>query len=392
MATDKEGKRPIIIKKKKVIAAGHHGGAWKVAYADFVTAMMAFFMVMWLVSTVSKEQRAALFDYFKNPSMEPGKAPKPAPGQAGPGGASTSPINLRGGLDAPRTFSQTPDIGGPVAQIGPSAQPTDVSEAQKIAEAAENRQLESLMAELREAISKSQALEPFKDQLLLDITPEGLRIQIVDAQNRPMFDLGSATLKNYTDEILRELSPYLGSVPNRISLTGHTDTTPYSAQAGYTNWELSADRANAARRALERGGLAADKVARVVGLSSSVLFDKAQPRNPINRRISIIVMTKRAEEAALKTDVPVGPGGVPLEATGAMVTPGGPGTGAQIAGDGPTPKVDPMATQALPPSSTDTPNWVPPVPSVAPARPSIASAQDTAAAARAVLEKQKPAP
>jgi hypothetical protein len=104
--------RPIIIKRKKVIAGGHHGGAWKVAYADFVTAMMAFFMVMWLVSTVSKEQRAAMFDYFKNPSMEQGKSPKPAPGQAGPGGASTSPINLRGGLDAPRTFSQTPDIGG----------------------------------------------------------------------------------------------------------------------------------------------------------------------------------------------------------------------------------------------------------------------------------------
>ncbi len=414
MATDKEGKRPIIIKKKKVIAAGHHGGAWKVAYADFVTAMMAFFMVMWLVSTVSKEQRAALFDYFKNPSMEPGKAPKPAPGQAGPGGASTSPINLRGGLDAPRSFSQTPDIGGPVAQIGPAAQPTDVSEAQKIAEAAENQQLESLMAELREAISKSQALEPFKDQLLLDITPEGLRIQIVDAQNRPMFDLGSATLKNYTEDILRELSPYLGSVPNRISLTGHTDTTPYSAQAGYTNWELSADRANAARRALGRGGLAADRVARVVGLSSSVLFDKVQPRNPINRRISIIVMTKRAEEAALKTDVPVGPGGAPVEASGAtagadagvsvgasaaartgagaMVTPGGPGIGPKITGDGPTPKVDPMAAQALPPSPTATPNWVPPVPSVVPARPTIASAQDTAAAARAVLGKQKAAP
>ena len=106
-------------------------------------------------------------------------------------------------------------------------------------------------------------------------------------------------------------------MPNRISLTGHTDTTPYSAQAGYTNWELSADRANAARRALGRGGLAADRVARVVGLSSSVLFDKVQPRNPINRRISIIVMTKRAEEAALKTDVPVGPGGAPVEASGA---------------------------------------------------------------------------
>jgi chemotaxis protein MotB len=159
------------------------------------------------------------------------------------------------------------------------------------------------MAELRQAVSKSQALEPFKDQLLLDITPEGVRIQIVDAQNRPMFDVGSARLRDYTVAILRELAPYLDSVPNRISLTGHTDIRPYPSTNGYTNWELSADRANAARRALTGGGLPDAKIARVVGLSSSVLFDKQDPQNPINRRISIVVMTKQAEEAALKTDI-----------------------------------------------------------------------------------------
>jgi chemotaxis protein MotB len=159
------------------------------------------------------------------------------------------------------------------------------------------------MAELRTAVNKSQALEPFKDQLLLDITPEGVRIQIVDAQNRPMFDVGSARLRNYTTAILRELAPYLDSVPNRISLTGHTDIRPYPSTNGYTNWELSADRANAARRALTAGGLPDNKISRVVGLSSSVLFDKRDPQNPINRRISIVVMTKQAEEAALKTDV-----------------------------------------------------------------------------------------
>jgi chemotaxis protein MotB len=303
------GKRPIIIKRRKIVAGGHHGGAWKVAYADFVTAMMAFFMVMWLISSVNDEQRAALFDYFKNPSMQDGRSAKPAPGQMGPGGASTSPINMRGGLDAPRTrMTEEPNIGAPVAAIGPSAEKETVQEeeARRIAEEADKRQLESLMEELRKAISQSQALAPFKDQLLLDITPEGLRIQIVDDQNRPMFDLGGTSLKSYTDRILRELATYLNGVPNRVSLTGHTDTTPYSAQAGsgYTNWELSADRANAARRALEAGGMASDKVSRVVGLSSSVLFDKTNPRNPINRRISIIVMTKRAEAAALRTDVP----------------------------------------------------------------------------------------
>lgn len=273
--------RPIIIKRKKVVAGGHHGGAWKVAYADFVTAMMAFFLVMWLLAAVNPDQRAAIFEYFRNPSLENGTAAKSAPGQNGPGGASTSPINLRGALDAPRT-----------AESAETATPKDV---------AEYRQLESLLEELRQAVDRSQALKPFKDQLLLDITPDGLRLQIVDAQNRPMFDLGSSRLKDYTTAILREVGRYLNSVPNRVSISGHTDTTPYSgsAGAGYGNWELSADRANAARRALLAGGLEESKVTRVVGLSSSVLFDKTNARNPVNRRIAIIVMTKRAERAAL---------------------------------------------------------------------------------------------
>jgi len=313
-----KSERPlIIVKRRRRDAHGHHGGAWKVAYADFVTAMMAFFLVMWLVTAVSKDQRAAIFDYFKNPSMQPGKSAKPAPGQMGPGGASTSPIDLRGGLDAIRTRA------APVVDFGATAAPTptrreqtadgtasktdvkaaldekEISERQKMLE---HQQLESLMAELRDAVNKSQALQPFKDQLLLDITPEGVRIQIVDAQNRPMFDVGSARLRDYTNAILHELAPYLDSVPNRISLSGHTDIRPYPSTNGYTNWELSADRANAARRALTAGGLPDQKISRVVGLSSSVLFDKADPQNPINRRISIIVMTRQAEEAALKSD------------------------------------------------------------------------------------------
>ena len=317
----------IVVKRRKRGAHVHHGGAWKVAYADFVTAMMAFFLVMWIVTAVSKEQRAAIFDYFKNPSMEPGKSVQPAPGQMGPGGASTSPINLGGGLDATRQrISPVKDMGATAApvpargdqtkdgatsqQLVASAQQTASEEEKKIEQQvkaaqqeAEHKQLESLMAELREAVSKSQALQPFKDQLLLDITPEGVRIQIVDDQNRPMFDVGSARLRDYSKSILSELATYLSSVPNRISLTGHTDVRPYPGNGGYSNWELSADRANAARRALITGGLADDKIARVVGLASSVLFDKEHPENPINRRISIIVMTKQAEADALKSDV-----------------------------------------------------------------------------------------
>ena len=284
----KDDKPTVIVRRvKKVQAGGHHGGSWKVAYADFVTAMMAFFMVMWLVGALTTKQREAVSDYFKNPSPIPGASPAPAPGLNGPGGASNSMIKLGGTMDLPK---------GPGAEFtrNPADQPSE-AEQRKL----DQQRLEALKKELEEAISKSQALEPFKDQLLLDLTPEGLRIQIVDKQNRPMFDLGSATLKPYTQQILHELAEYLNHVPNRISLTGHTDITAYSAARGYGNWELSADRANAARRALIDGGMDDSKITRVVGLSSSVLFDKADPQNPINRRISIVVMTQAAEAAAL---------------------------------------------------------------------------------------------
>ncbi|HED4878516.1 motility protein MotB [Stenotrophomonas sp. LMG 10879] len=284
-----ETKPTVIVRRvKKAGHAAHHGGSWKVAYADFVTAMMAFFLVLWLMASTSKPERAAISEYFRNPSPLVGSSATPAPGMAGPGGASTSMIKLGGATDVSRGNSNDP------FQNQQKSIPQPVDEQQR-----DKQQLEALMKELQEAISRSQALEPFKDQLLLDLTPEGLRIQIVDKQNRPMFDLGSATLKPYTQQILHELAEYLNHVPNRISLTGHTDITAYSAARGYGNWELSADRANAARRALIDGGMDDGKITRVVGLSSSVLFDKTDPQNPINRRISIVVMTKAAEEAAL---------------------------------------------------------------------------------------------
>jgi len=364
MAKDKDGDRPIIIiRRARREEAAHHGGAWKVAYADFVTAMMAFFLVMWLITSVSKDQRAAIFDYFKNPSMQPGKAAKPAPGQAGPGGASTSPINLHGGLDAPRSYQPRPgkpamielarDVGAgsardPKEASPPTPQPQpqqdtapDPKMAAAIAEAAERKKLESLLEDLRKAIDQSQALQPFKDQLLLDITSEGLRMQIVDAQNRPMFDLGSSKLKNYTTAILHEVASYLNSVPNRISLSGHTDVKAYVGVKGYSNWELSADRANAARRALEEGGLSEAKIARVVGLASSVLFDKANPENPINRRISIVVLSKRADTPL--ADAEAGPTG------GAAAPDVAPATGGTTGASAPQPAAP--ATAALVPAN-----------------------------------------
>ena len=286
--TGKDEKPTVIVRRvKKVQGGGHHGGSWKVAYADFVTAMMAFFMVMWLVGALTTKQREAVSDYFKNPSPLVGTSPAPAPGMNGPGGASNSMIKLGGTMELPRA------PGSEFAQKAAAEQTAEERRAQ------EKQRLEALKQELEEAISKSQALEPFKDQLLLDITPEGLRIQIVDKQNRPMFDMGSARLMPYTQQILGELSRFINQVPNHISISGHTDITAYSTQIGYSNWELSADRANAARRALLEGGMDEAKVSRVIGLASSVLFDKTNPQNPINRRISIVVMTKEAEDAAL---------------------------------------------------------------------------------------------
>jgi len=169
--------------------------------------------------------------------------------------------------------------------------------------------LRELKERIEKAIETVPTLQQFKKQLLLDITSEGLRIQIVDEQNRPMFALARAELQPYTKVILHEIAKTLNDIPNKISLSGHTDATVYaSGERSYSNWELSSDRANASRRELVAGGLQEDKILRVVGLSSAVLFDKENPNNPINRRISIIVLNKKAEKLVTKenqtVDVP----------------------------------------------------------------------------------------
>lgn len=304
----------IVVRRGKRQKHGHHGGAWKVAYADFVTAMMAFFLVMWLLGIGTREQKAAISEYFQNPSMTPGTATMAPPGKFGQGGASDSMIKLGGAMDI--SHGPGKDRHGATKATGTAATGSakrDSKEIEKEARRQEKARLESLMEQLHAAIENSQAMAPFKDQLLLDITPEGLRIQIVDKLNRPMFDQGSAQLKPYTVKILHELAKFINRVPNKISIAGHTDDAPYSSDGHYSNWELSADRANAARRALVTGGLLASKMARVVGLAATVPIDKVHPGNPINRRISIIVMTKQAEDAALSQGLAradVGAGGM----------------------------------------------------------------------------------
>ena len=243
--------------------------------------------------------------------MEPGKSVKPAPGQMGPGGASTSPINLGGGLDAPKSSQQRTDLVGATVQSEP-AKPIDLktdeqkaAEAEELKKLLERKQLDALMQDLKEAINKSQALQPFKDQLLLDITPEGLRIQIIDSQNRPMFDLGSARLKPYTAEILHD-GHHLPEAPCRTASASRDTPTPRRtpASAATRTGTCPPQRANAARRAMEESGLPTDRISRVVGLASSVLFDRDNPRGAVNRRISIVVLTQKAEQEANKTDLP----------------------------------------------------------------------------------------
>lgn len=284
-----DASRPIIVvKKKRRGGHGHHGGAWKVAFADFVTAMMAFFLVMWLVATVPQEQLAGISEYLRNPSAAEGKAAVMVAGADGLGGAGASTEGAK-------------ELATPEPPP-PASAPLDEDAARRIQEEAERRRLDDLRELLTEAIASSRALAPFKDQLLIDLTPEGLRIQIVDALNRPMFDSGASQLKDYSRAILRELAPLLDQVDNRIALSGHTDAKPFVTANGYGNWELSADRANAARRALVAGGLPEAKVARVVGLASSVPLDRADPESASNRRINIVVLNRAAEEAAARTE------------------------------------------------------------------------------------------
>ncbi|MBU3696389.1 flagellar motor protein MotB [Dechloromonas sp.] len=284
--------RPIVIKRKKVVAGGAHGGAWKIAYADFVTAMMAFFLLMWLLGSTAKGDLLGIADYFQNPvkvSMA-----------GGSGSGDATSILQGGGQDLTRQAGQIKK--GDVEQ----KKSTSFSkEAQAEFRRKEQERLETLKADIEKMIEKSPQLAQFKRQMLLDITSEGLRIQIVDEQNRPMFDSGGAELKPYTREILRQIGKSLNGVSNRISLAGHTDAAQFSSGAqGFSNWELSANRANASRRELVAGGLDDSKVLRVVGLASTVLFDKNDPLNSVNRRISIVVLNQKTEQAILQEEGP----------------------------------------------------------------------------------------
>jgi chemotaxis protein MotB len=278
----------IIVKRVKKGGHGHHGGAWKIAYADFVTAMMAFFLLMWLLGSTTKGDLMGIADHFSTPLK--------VALSGGSGSGDSSSLVQGGGQDLSRAVGQVKrgDVEAERASINLQALRADQRRQ-------ELERLEALKEKIEAAISNNPKLADLSAQIRLDLTPEGLRIQIVDDQNRPMFDSGAAQVKDYMRELLREIGKVLNEVSNKVSLAGHTDSAPFgNRDRGYSNWELSADRANASRRELIAGGMDESKVVRVVGLAAAVPLEANDPRGPVNRRISIVVMNRAAEERLLR--------------------------------------------------------------------------------------------
>ncbi|MBM5570521.1 MULTISPECIES: flagellar motor protein MotB [Deefgea] len=271
-----DSQRPIVVKKIKKGGHGHHGGAWKIAYADFVTAMMAFFLLMWLLGSVSKGNLKGISDFFNNPLKV---------ANAGGSGSGDSNSVIQGGGN---------DITKQAGQVKKGDPPVQTEAAQDKKRLSELKQkFEALM---NDKIRDNSKLGQYKEQIKLDMVAEGLRIQIVDEQNRPMFKSGSSELENHAHAVLQEIAQLLNEVPNAVSLAGHTDGTQFAGgAAGFTNWELSSERANSLRRELILGGFVPGKVLRVNGFGDVIPLDKNNVYNPINRRISIVVLNKEAE-------------------------------------------------------------------------------------------------
>lgn len=264
----------IIIKRLAKCPHCAHGGAWKVAFADFMTAAMAFFLMLWVLGGVNDEEMKAMAEYFRDPTVIEA-SPSVLVESKEAGQSSDSMIDMGGFKDAPKGKEGDEDGSG---------------------KAEEKAELELLKLQIQQKIEENETLKTLKNQLKLEVTPNGLQVQVLDDRKRPMFGSGVDLPKDYAAKLLEEVGKVLAQTNKRISIAGHTDSSGYHSNAEYTNWELSADRANAARRLLLSGGVDSKKIAQVVGLSDTVPFDKENPYNPRNRRISIIVLSKEADE------------------------------------------------------------------------------------------------
>ncbi|MBK8907652.1 MAG: OmpA family protein [Rhodospirillales bacterium] len=302
--------RPIIIKKVKKGAHGHHGGAWKVAYADFVTAMMAFFLLLWLLNAVTDEQLEGISNYFAPISTtattsgaggllggETVRSDRDYPDPMGPSsGADTVQPARQGDYDETEVEgdAETPPEHDDARAVIEHA-PTDLAELapedlDDMVREREEQQFEQAKQRILEAIEAAPRLKPLADSLLIDNTPEGLRIQIVDQEGLAMFPRGSADMYLHTRKLIELIAKVIVEMPQPVAITGHTDATPYATDSGYGNWELSVDRANAARRALLQYGVPPDRVSRVVGRAATDPLLPEAPEAPGNRRLSVLML------------------------------------------------------------------------------------------------------
>jgi chemotaxis protein MotB len=304
-----QNEQPIIIKKvKKVGHAGHHGGAWKVAYADFVTAMMAFFMLLWLLNVTTEEQKRGIADYFA-----PTSASRSMSGSGGiMSGRSMDTYGSRvsdssresiileiapkakDAEDDPSSDAESEGARG-VADAGLNAQ----VQADEFAEL-EQRRFQEVEADLKQAIQEMPDFEKLAQHMITDMTPEGLRIQIVDQSTESMFQSGSADMYAHTRRMLSRIGDVVRRTKNRIAISGHTDSTAFDNGKGYTNWELSSDRAQASRRVLVDAGVPENRVASVTGKADQEPLFSENPFLPNNRRISIVLLR---EAPVLPNDV-----------------------------------------------------------------------------------------
>jgi len=279
-----DGKRPIIKKIIKKGGHGHHGGAWKIAYADFMTAMMAFFLLMWLLNAVTEKQLQGLADYFAPTNVSASKS--------GAGGMLGGKVIGEGVLTSNSSSSFTPTLPPPTFNNGESDQSevVDQESIQKAQEEKEQQQFEETAAEIRQAVSGIPELRDLAKNLLIDNTPEGLRIQIVDQDGTAMFPSGSSRMNPNMRKLLGLVATAIKDVPKKVAIAGHTDSTKYADPNGYGNWELSADRALASRRALVEMGFPDKRVLRVGGRADMDPLVAEDLNNPQNRRISIVLL------------------------------------------------------------------------------------------------------
>ncbi|OON41431.1 flagellar motor protein MotB [Izhakiella australiensis] len=281
----KHNNHPIVLVKKrkhKKHEGGH--GSWKIAYADFMTAMMAFFLVMWLISISNPQQLVQIAEYFKTPLK----------------------VALNGGQRSSDSESPIPGGGDdPTRQNGEVHKTVEGDDKKRLLDEQKRKldeiRLNRLRERLDQLIESDPRLKALRPHLIINLVEEGLRIQIIDSQDRPMFKRGKAEVEPYMRDILRAIAPILNELPNKLSIAGHTDDFQYaSGDRGYSNWELSADRANASRRELVQGGLDGGKMLRVVGMADTMRLKNRGGDEAVNRRISLLVLNHDTEQAIEK--------------------------------------------------------------------------------------------